>query len=104
MWGLVRGNQVGWSSVEVIGALIAGAALVAGFVAWERRAREPMLPMRFFRDRAHYVESIRRVSESLARRFWPNEDPVGKRLTVWRDEKFMREIVGVVDAGIRAAA
>jgi EmrB/QacA subfamily drug resistance transporter len=52
VWGLVRGNQVGWSSVEVIGALIAGAALVVGFVAWERRAREPMLPMRFFRDRA----------------------------------------------------
>jgi MFS family permease len=26
--------------------------LVAGFIAWEQRAREPMLPMRFFRDRA----------------------------------------------------
>jgi EmrB/QacA subfamily drug resistance transporter len=52
VWGLVRGNQVGWGSVEVIGSLVAGAALVAGFVAWERRAREPMLPMRFFRDRA----------------------------------------------------
>jgi EmrB/QacA subfamily drug resistance transporter len=52
VWGLVRGNQVGWSSVEVIGALVAGALLVAGFVAWEQRAREPMLPMRFFRDRA----------------------------------------------------
>jgi MFS family permease len=29
-----------------------GALLVAGFVAWERRAHEPMLPMRFFRDRS----------------------------------------------------
>ena len=26
--------------------------LVAAFVAWELRAREPMLPMRFFRSRA----------------------------------------------------
>src|SRR5205823_14426658 len=29
-----------------------GGALVAAFVAWELRAREPMLPMRFFRNRA----------------------------------------------------
>jgi EmrB/QacA subfamily drug resistance transporter len=52
VWGLVRGNQSGWSSPEVIGALAAGALLVAAFVAWELRAREPMLPMRFFRSRA----------------------------------------------------
>jgi EmrB/QacA subfamily drug resistance transporter len=52
VWGLVRGNQTGWTSVEVIAALVAGALLVAGFVAWEQRAREPMLPLRFFRDRA----------------------------------------------------
>jgi EmrB/QacA subfamily drug resistance transporter len=52
VWGLVRGNQAGWSSLEVIGSLAAGALLVAGFVAWELRAREPMLPMRLFRTRA----------------------------------------------------
>jgi EmrB/QacA subfamily drug resistance transporter len=52
VWGLVRGNQAGWGSPEVIGALAAGALLVAAFVAWELRAREPMLPMRFFRSRA----------------------------------------------------
>jgi putative ABC transport system permease protein len=27
---------------------------------------------------------------------FPGEDPVGKRMTAWRDEKFAREIVGVV--------
>jgi EmrB/QacA subfamily drug resistance transporter len=52
VWGLVRGNQAGWDSVEVIASLIVGALLIAGFIAWERRAREPMLPMRFFRNRA----------------------------------------------------
>jgi MFS family permease len=36
----------------VVGSLVAGALLVAAFVAWELRAREPMLPMRFFRSRA----------------------------------------------------
>jgi EmrB/QacA subfamily drug resistance transporter len=52
VWGLVRGNEVGWGSAEVVSALVAGALLTAGFVAWELRARAPMLPMRLFRSRA----------------------------------------------------
>jgi EmrB/QacA subfamily drug resistance transporter len=52
VWGLVRGNTAGWDSTEVVGSLALGALLVAAFVAWELRAREPMLPMRFFRSRA----------------------------------------------------
>jgi EmrB/QacA subfamily drug resistance transporter len=52
VWGLVRGNQTGWGSAEVLASLTVGASLIAGFVAWELRAREPMLPMRFFRSRA----------------------------------------------------
>jgi EmrB/QacA subfamily drug resistance transporter len=51
VWGLVRGNPAGWGSAEVVGALAAGAVLLAAFVAWELRTREPMLPMRFFRSR-----------------------------------------------------
>src|SRR3954452_1657674 len=46
VWGLVRGNSAGWDSPEVVAALVLGAALVAAFVAWERRTRAPMLPMR----------------------------------------------------------
>jgi EmrB/QacA subfamily drug resistance transporter len=52
LWGLVRGSSAGWGSFEVVASLAAGALLVAAFVAWELRAREPMLPMRFFRSRA----------------------------------------------------
>jgi EmrB/QacA subfamily drug resistance transporter len=52
VWGLVRGNQVGWGSAEVVGSLIAGVLLMIGFVAWERRAREPMLSLELFRSRA----------------------------------------------------
>src|SRR5918995_5700174 len=43
VWGLVRGNIAGWGSVEVVAALVAGALLLIAFVAWELRAREPML-------------------------------------------------------------
>ena len=50
-WGLVRANSVGWGSAEVIATLVAGAALVVAFLAWERRARSPMLPLALFRQR-----------------------------------------------------
>jgi putative ABC transport system permease protein len=36
------------------------------------------------------------VSESMARRFWPNEDPIGKRLTISFSPEKSREVVGVV--------
>jgi EmrB/QacA subfamily drug resistance transporter len=52
VWGLVRGNQAGWVSVEVLAALLGGVVLIAGFIGWELRTREPMLPMYFFRSRA----------------------------------------------------
>jgi EmrB/QacA subfamily drug resistance transporter len=51
VWGLVRGNQAGWGSPEVVGALVAGVVLTAAFIAWERRAREPMLSLELFRSR-----------------------------------------------------
>lgn len=51
VWGLVRGNSAGWGSAEVLVALAAGAALAVGFVAWERRTAQPMLPMSLFASR-----------------------------------------------------
>jgi EmrB/QacA subfamily drug resistance transporter len=50
-WALVRASSVGWGSFEVIATLIAGAALIAAFLAWERRASSPMLPLDLFRHR-----------------------------------------------------
>jgi EmrB/QacA subfamily drug resistance transporter len=52
VWGLVHGNGDGWGSPQIVGSLAAGVVLLAAFVAWEARARSPMLPLRFFRDRA----------------------------------------------------
>jgi EmrB/QacA subfamily drug resistance transporter len=49
--GVVRGNDHGWTSVTVLPPIVIGALLVAGFIAWELRAREPMLPMYLFRSR-----------------------------------------------------
>jgi EmrB/QacA subfamily drug resistance transporter len=52
VWGLVRGNQAGWSSAEVVGSLAAGVVLLGAFLWWEARARAPMLPLGMFRSRA----------------------------------------------------
>jgi EmrB/QacA subfamily drug resistance transporter len=52
VYGIVRGHQLGWTSATILGSLATGAALLTAFVAWELRAPEPMLPMRFFRSRA----------------------------------------------------
>ena len=51
VWGLVNGNSHGWGSLGIVSALAVGSLLLVGFVAWELRAREPMLPMQFFRQR-----------------------------------------------------
>jgi EmrB/QacA subfamily drug resistance transporter len=50
VWGLVRGNGQGWTSLEIVGSLGVGLVLVAAFVAWELRTSAPMLPLRFFRS------------------------------------------------------
>jgi predicted MFS family arabinose efflux permease len=52
VWGLVNGNADGWSSAGIVFALTAGVILLIAFALWEVRAREPMLPLRFFRNRA----------------------------------------------------
>jgi EmrB/QacA subfamily drug resistance transporter len=51
VFGIVRAQALGWTSMTVIGSITAGAVLLAAFVAWELRAPAPMLPMRFFRNR-----------------------------------------------------
>ena len=58
VWGLVRGNSVGWSSPEIVGSLVAGAIVLALFVLWELRAPAPMLPMRFFRNRTFALTNV----------------------------------------------
>jgi EmrB/QacA subfamily drug resistance transporter len=55
VYGLVRSQSQGWTSLEILVALGAGAVLVAAFVAYELRARDPMLPMRFFTTRSFAV-------------------------------------------------
>jgi EmrB/QacA subfamily drug resistance transporter len=52
VYGIVRGQALGWTSSTILASLATGALLLAAFVRWELRVPAPMLPMRLFRSRA----------------------------------------------------
>ena len=52
VYGLVRGPADGWTGSLVLTGLFTGFALLAGFILYSTRAKNPMLPMRLFRSRA----------------------------------------------------
>jgi EmrB/QacA subfamily drug resistance transporter len=58
VWGLVRANSIGWGSAEIVGSFVVGSVALALFVLWELRASAPMLPMRFFRNRAFTLTNV----------------------------------------------
>lgn len=58
VWALVRGNTAGWGSAEILSTLTGGVLLAIGFVWWQRRAAEPMLPMHLFGSRAFSAGNI----------------------------------------------
>jgi len=58
VWGLVRGNEHGWTSLGIVTSLVLGALLVIAFVAWELRTEAPMLPMEFFRNRTFALTNV----------------------------------------------
>jgi EmrB/QacA subfamily drug resistance transporter len=58
VYGLVRAADQGWSNLAAVAALSAGLLLLVGFVRWELRAPDPMLPMRLFRSRAFSAANV----------------------------------------------
>jgi EmrB/QacA subfamily drug resistance transporter len=53
-WG---GREYAWGSVEIAALAVGALVLLATFVAHERRAAEPLLPLRLFRERVFNVVS-----------------------------------------------
>ena len=57
LYGIIEGPERGWSDGVVLATFVAAAVFLVGFVAWERVAPHPMLPLRFFADRRFSVGS-----------------------------------------------
>src|SRR5687768_5008660 len=49
--GITQGNEWGWGSGRTVGVFVAAVALLAGFVAWEQRAAEPLMTFGIFRTK-----------------------------------------------------
>ena len=62
---------------------------------WADRCRYRIRPRRTFTDQdTEEIPKVIVVNESLALRVFAGEDPIGKRITVWPNETFTREIGG----------
>ncbi|HEY5853874.1 MAG TPA: MFS transporter [Aldersonia sp.] len=60
VFGVIESVEHGWTSSATVCSLVVGAVLLAGLVLAERRAREPIMPLRLFASRT-------RVGAYLAR-------------------------------------
>jgi EmrB/QacA subfamily drug resistance transporter len=58
VYALIRQPELGWSDPAVWGTFIAGLGACAAFVAYERRAPDPMLPPSIFRNRNFAVGNL----------------------------------------------
>lgn len=51
VFGLIEGERLGWTSPAILVSVLAGAAMLVTFVLYQRRAADPMLPLRLFEAR-----------------------------------------------------
>lgn len=56
--GLVRANTWGWGSARIVALFAVGVVLLVAFIAWEKRAEHPVLPLRLFRHRGFTMTNI----------------------------------------------
>jgi EmrB/QacA subfamily drug resistance transporter len=51
VYAITQANSYGWTSVETIGLFASAGVLLAAFVGWEARTKEPLMPFSIFRLR-----------------------------------------------------
>lgn len=50
LWGIIEASNRSWTSPLVLGAIMGGLAVLAGFAYWERRCDHPLLQLQFFEN------------------------------------------------------
>ncbi len=58
VYGVVGGNEAGWTSTRTLGILAGAAALMVAFVVREARVEHPLVPLRLFRLRNVAVSQV----------------------------------------------
>ena len=81
------------------------AAYLPATPEYFRSLQVPLIAGRVFTDQdTDNSPKVVIVNETMARKLWPGQSPVGKHITIWPDEKVPREIVGVVGETKRSLA
>ncbi len=58
VFGLIRGNALGWGSPLIVLSLVTGAALLAAFALRQRTSRSPMLDLGLFASRSFTTANV----------------------------------------------
>ncbi|MBB6628956.1 MFS transporter [Nocardioides sp. KIGAM211] len=58
IWGIVHGNDDGWTDPWVLGPLVAAALLVPAYAVWARGRAHAVLPLRLFSSRGFSVANV----------------------------------------------
>ncbi|GAA0637486.1 hypothetical protein GCM10010174_69050 [Kutzneria viridogrisea] len=58
VWAIVRAGEEGWGSTKILSAFLAAFAVFVLFVLWEQQAKNPLLPLRFYRIRAFVMSNL----------------------------------------------
>src|SRR6478672_11375484 len=58
IWGIVHGNDDGWTSLGVLGSLVAAALLVPAYLLRARGRTHAVLPLRLFSSRGFSVANV----------------------------------------------
>ncbi|HEX9496136.1 MAG TPA: MFS transporter [Candidatus Limnocylindria bacterium] len=58
VYGILGAPETGWASPQVIGSLVLAILMLAAFVAIERRARAPIVPLAIFRSPAISISNV----------------------------------------------
>jgi len=58
VYGIIEEPVRGWTDVQVAGPILAGAVLIAAFVAWQFRTRVPLVDLNLFRNRRFALSTV----------------------------------------------
>jgi len=65
VWGVVHGNEDGWTSAGVLGPIVGGVVAFALFLRHEARTPHALVPLRLFRSRSFSVANVSGFAFSL---------------------------------------
>ena len=66
LFAINRGPLWGWDHGAVLGLLVVAVVCAVGFVAWERVATYPLLPLRYFRNREFTIPMVTQALSQVA--------------------------------------